>query len=215
VLPSEDGRSWLAFVDSFFKVREFRRYLRTYMHILASPTHNTLALAQESDLAEALHFLQIRLLIFTLLVTSQIITGGLVVSQLVIPLLLVVTMGNYMGLFYELARSKSPRQRSGRDFLILCSYQIGFTMPVATALQAFQLRTRAPWLLWSSLIVLIIVSPPLYVYFMRIWAEFWELPKRKVLLYAFIAAMVQTAIGFLFVFSVVFAILMLKHPHIR
>lgn len=195
VLPSKDGRTWLTFADSFFKFRDLRRYLRTYGHMLASPTRNTLALSQEGNLGKALQFLQTSVFIYTLAVVSKLITGGLIVSQLITPLLLLVAMGSFSAMFYWLARRKSPRPHSGRDFLILCSYSVGFTLPVAGAVQAFQLKALTPWRLLALAIAVIIVAIPLYVYILRVWGQFWELPKRKVFLYLVIVALVQMVVA--------------------
>jgi hypothetical protein len=193
VLPSEAGRTWLTFVDSFLKFRERARYLRTYRRILASPTRNTLALFAEGDAAEAFEFLQTSLLIYTLAVVSQLFTGGALVSELVIPLLFLVGNGSFLAIFYGLVRRRSPRPQSGHDFLILSAYSTGFTLPFAAALQAF-LRVE-PWL---GLLPVAVASIPLGVYVTRVWAEFWNVPKRKVFLYLFILSMVSTVVATVF-----------------
>jgi len=184
VLPNEESRTWLAFVDSFFKFRDLRRYFHTYWHILASPTRNTLALAEEGNSAAAFQFLQTSLFIYTVAVISKLITGGLIVSQVVIPLILLISFANFGAIFYWFARRKSPRPRSGREFLILCSYSVGLAIPFAALVEILQphatsflvAHTSSFWLpLLVFTVVLLLLMAPLYLYVLRVWGRFWEL----------------------------------------
>jgi hypothetical protein len=204
VLPNEESRTWLAFVDSFFKFRDLRRYLHTYWHILASPTRNTLALAEEGNSAAAFQFLQTSLFIYTVAVISKLITGGLIVSQVVIPLILLISFANFGAIFYWFARRKSPRPRSGREFLILCSYSVGLAIPFAALVEILQphatsflvAHTSSFWLpLLVFTVVLLLLMAPLYLYVLRVWGRFWELRKRTVFLYLLIAGLVQMVIA--------------------
>jgi hypothetical protein len=185
-LPA-DGRTWLQFADSFLKVKDRGLYLRTYGRILASPTRNTLALYAEGNPSGAFQFLQTSLLIYTLAVLSRVISGGTIVSMVAIPAMLLCSQAMFLSMFYWLARRRSQSGRSGHEFLILSAYCTGFTLPIAAALQAFQ--TIEPVL---GLLALLVACVPMYVYALRVWADFWELTKPRVFLYLFAATIVNT-----------------------
>jgi hypothetical protein len=189
VLSDATGRTWLQFADSFLKVTERGRYLRTYGRLLASPTRNTLALYAEGNPTGAFQFLQTSLLIYTLAVLSRVISGGTVVSMVALPVMLLCSQAIFLALFYWLAHRKSRSGRSGHQFLILSAYSTGFTLPIAAALQAYQ--TAEP--LWG-LLALLVACIPMYVYALRVWARFWQLSKRRVFAYLLVATMVNTIV---------------------
>lgn len=179
VLPTEDRRTWLLFVDSFLRIGDRWRDVRTFARMLASPTRNTLALFESGDAAAAFKFLQLSVFVYTLAVITPFFAGGVLVSQLAIPLMLVVTMSTFLAILYRLARRKSPLARSGHDFLVLSAYSVGFTLPIAGALQAFQLAVARTKPLLSVVPVLVAVIP-LGIYSLRVWAAFWGLSKPSV-----------------------------------
>jgi hypothetical protein len=187
LLSAADGRAWLQFADSFLKVKDRGLYLRTYGRMLASPTRNTLALYAEGNPSAAFQFLQTSLLIYTLAVLSRVISGGPIVSMVAMPVMLLCSQAIFLAVFYWLARRKSQSGRSGHEFLILSAYCTGFTLPIAAALQAFQVIEPA-----LGLLALFVACIPMYVYALRVWAHFWELRKRRVFVYLVAATMVNT-----------------------
>jgi hypothetical protein len=188
-LTAASGRTWLEFVDSFFRLRDRGLYLRTYCRILGSPTRTTLALYAEDNPSGAFQFLQTSLLIYTLAVMSRVITGGPIVSMVAIPAMFLCSQAIFLAVFYWLARRKSQSGRSGHEFLILSAYSTGFTLPITAALQAFQIMEP----LWGML-ALLVACIPMYTYILRVWADFWRIRKRRVFLYLVAATMVNVVI---------------------
>lgn len=198
LLPGTNERTFVAFADGFLKVQERWRYLRTYGRILRSPTDNTLALYDEGDAPGAFAFLQISILLYTLLVISKVFDGGPLVSELAVPVILLLSMSLFLAIFYRLAQRRSSSGRSSRDFLVLSAYTTGFTLPFAAALEL--LPSMMSGALPIAMTLLLVVA--LYVYLLRIWSRFWELRKRTVLGYLIVASLTSNVTAWIVGFAI-------------
>ena len=125
--------------------------------------------------------------IYTLVVLSRVFGGGTIVTQVAFPLMLLISQGMYLGIFYWLARRKSRTGRSGHEFLILSAYSTGFTLPIMAAPQWLQIV--APLL---GALAILLLCIPLYVYLLRLWSDFWALTKRRVFCYLMATAVLTT-----------------------
>jgi len=200
---------WVEFVDTFFKSRSYWRFLRTYGHILASPTRNTLSLLEKKDGSAAFQFLGTSFFVYGLLILSKFISRGVLGSLLLTPLYIVIAISTTLGIAYALAHRGSPTQRSGHDFLILSSYVFGFTLPIAGVIQALQ-SAMLSFILDSDLTdtrLIIVYTLPLvviialYVYLVRVWKAFWGMSTGKVILHLVLMSIATSTIGLALAFS--------------
>jgi hypothetical protein len=111
---SASAAGWLSVFDRFLKLAERKRYAATFARILRSPAKNTLALSAEGNSRHAFKFLEISALIYTLAALSTLLSGSLL-QELAMPVFLVITWSISLGLFYAMARRKSPQPRSRPD----------------------------------------------------------------------------------------------------
>ena len=186
---SASAGGWLSFFDTFLKVDERKRYAATFGRIVRSPTKNTLALTAEGNSSQAFKFLEISALIYTLAALSTMLSGSLL-QELAIPVFLVITWSITLGLFYAMARRKSPQPRSSREFLVVSSYYMGYTLPVYSAI--FLLQNASPGL--GALLFLATIVP-LCIYIVRIHKAFWQLRGRTILFYLFVSSMAGGIVG--------------------
>ena len=161
----------------------------TFGRIVRSPTKNTLALTAEGNSSQAFKFLEIGALIYTLAALSTMLSGSLL-QELAIPVFLVITWSISLGLFYAMARRKSPQPRSSREFLVVSSYYMGYTLPVYSAI--FVLQNASPAL--GALLVLATIVP-LWIYIVRVHKAFWQLRGRTILFYLFVSSMTGGIVG--------------------
>jgi hypothetical protein len=187
---SADG--WLSFYDTFLKVNERRRYAATFGRILRSPTKNTLALSAEGDSRQAFKFLEISAVIYTLAALSTLLSGSLL-QEVAMPVFLVITWSISLGLFYAMARRKSPQPRSSREFLVVNSYFMGYTLPIYSAIFVLQ---NASLVLGGLLFLATIV--PLWIYMLRVHKAFWQLRGRTILFYLFVSSFTGGIVGTVF-----------------
>jgi hypothetical protein len=186
---SASAGGWLSFYDTFLKLDERRRYATTFARILRSPTKNTLALAQEGNSHRAFKFLEISAFIYTLAVLSTMLSGGLM-QELAMPVFLVITWSISLGLLYAMARRRSPLPRSSREFLVVNSYFMGFTLPVYSAISVLQAaRPVLGGLLFLATVV------PLFIYMLRVHRAFWGLRGRTVLFYLLVSSFTGGIVG--------------------
>jgi hypothetical protein len=186
---SSSAGGWLSFFDTFLKVDERRRYAATFGRIVRSPTKNTLALTAEGNSSHAFKFLEISALIYTLAALSTLLSGSLL-QELAIPVFLVITWSISLGLFYAMARRKSPQPRSSREFLVVSSYYMGYTLPVYSAI--FLPQNASPAL--GGLLFLASIVP-LWIYIVRVHKAFWQLRGRTILFYMFASSIAGGIVG--------------------
>jgi hypothetical protein len=193
---SASAGGWLSFYDTFLKVQERKRYAATFGRILRSPTKNTLALAAEGNSRQAFKFLEISALIYTLAALSTLLSGSLL-QELAMPVFLVITWSISLGLLYAMARRKSSQQRSSREFLVVNSYYMGYTLPIYSAI--FLLQNARP-VLGGLLLLATIV--PLWIYMLRVHKAFWQLRGRTILLYLLVSSFTGGIVGTVFLVAV-------------
>jgi hypothetical protein len=189
---SASAGGWLSFYDTFLKVGERKRYAATLGRILRSPTKNTLALSAEGNSRQAFKFLEISAVIYTLAALSTLISGSLM-QELAMPVFLVITWSISLGLFYAMARRKSPLPRSSREFLVVNSYFMGYTLPIYSAI--FLLQNASPVL---GGLLLLATTVPLWIYTVRVHKAFWQLRGRTILLYLFVSSFTGGIVGTVF-----------------
>jgi hypothetical protein len=189
---STSAGGWLSFYDTFLKVGERKRYAATFGRILRSPTKNTLALSAAGNSHQAFKFLEISALLYTLAALSSLLSGSLL-QELAMPVFLVITWSISLGLFYAMARRKSPQPRSSREFLVVNSYSLGYTLPIYSGI--FLLQNASP-VLGGLLFLATIV--PLWIYMLRVHKAFWLLRGRTILFYMFVSSITGGIVGTVF-----------------
>jgi hypothetical protein len=153
---------------------------------------NTLALSAEGNSRQAFKFLEISAVIYTLAALSTLLSGSLL-QELAMPVFFVITWSISLGLFYAMARRKSPQPRSSREFLVVSSYYMGYTLPIYSAI--FLLQNASP-VLGGLLFLATIV--PLWIYMLRVHKAFWQLRGRTILFYLFVSSFTGGIVGTLF-----------------
>jgi hypothetical protein len=173
--------TYRSFAETFLKLSARKRYLVTYFHLLRSPTKNTLALAEHVDPRLAFAFLEVGAFVYALTALSRVLSfrSG-IVGALVTPVSFALTWSISLSATYWLARRKSPRNRSSREYLTLASLYLGFSLP-ATGIAEF-LQIVRPTL---GLVVFLVLLGPISIYTIRLWKRFWGLSGRRVFGYLF------------------------------
>jgi hypothetical protein len=186
---SGSAGGWLSFFDTFLKLDERKRYAATFGRILRSPTRNTLALSAEGNSRHAFKFLEISAVIYTLAALSSLLSGSLL-QELAMPVFLVITWSVSLGLFYAMARRKSPQPRSSREFLVVNSYYMGYTLPIYSAIVVVQ---NAVPVLGALLFLASIV--PLWIYMLRVHKAFWQLRGRTIVFSLLVSSFTGGIVG--------------------
>jgi hypothetical protein len=203
-LDASGRGAWMSFIDSFWNLREWPTYVRTYRRILNSPTRNTIALFEEGNSTAAFLFLQKSTFLYTVAIFANIFGGGAIFSELVVPLLLLASMSAFLAMFGFLARRKSGRGRTNLEFLTLASFVSGFTIPLSIPLEF--LLIFAPLSLSARLLVAVLLIP-LMLYVVRVWAYFWDLPKSRIFAYLMIVGLTGSTASFLIALVTLFVLL--------
>ena len=202
-LAEKPANAYLLFVDSFFKIGEFRRYVALYWQILRSPTRSTIEQFEQGTLQDSLRFLQYGAGILILLFVSQllVVPGSDLLSGFVNNVYFVLAQSVGLLLHYGLAFNRVTPRRSFAEFMRMAGLFYGFTLPISGLLQSVSLANRT-----VGSVLFIVVTLPLLVYAVRVWRSFWGLPTWVVFLLLFFSSLVGAFVGlaFIFLFSLVF-----------
>ena len=202
-LAEKPANAYLLFVDSFFKIGEFRRYVALYWQILRSPTRSTIELFEQGTLRDSLRFLEYSAGILILLFVSRllVVPGSDLLSGLVANIYFVLAQSVGMLLHYGLVFNRVNPRRSFDEFMRMAGLFYGFTLPISGLLQSVSLANRT-----VGSVLFIVVTLPLLVYAVRVWRSFWGLPTWVVFLLLFFSSLVGALVGlaFIFLFSLVF-----------
>lgn len=195
-LDEKPPNAYLLFVDSFFKIGEFRRYIELYWRILRAPTRATLELFEQGSLQDALRFLEYSAGILLLIFVSQLIAvpGSDLLSGLAANAYFVLAQSVGLILHYRLAAGRITPRRSFAEFMRLAAVFYGFTLPISGALQAISLANRT-----VGSVLFIVATLPLLIYAVRIWRRFWGLPAWAVFLLLFFSSLVGALVGLAFI----------------
>ena len=90
-----------------------------------------------------------------------------------------------------------PLPRSSREFLVVNSYFIGYTLPIYSAIFLLQIASAV---LGGLLLLATIV--PLWIYMLRVHKAFWQLRGRTILLYLFVSSFTGGIVGTVFLVAV-------------
>ncbi len=196
-LTEPPANPYLLFVDSFFKVGEFRRYAGMYGRILRSPTRATLDLFETCTLPDALRFLEYSVGILVLLFLSRVlVVPGDLLSGFVTNLYFVLAQSVGLLLHYRLA-VVWVKERKFAEFMRLAALFYGFTLPISGLFQAVSLSHRT-----AGNILFLVFTVPLLVYAVRVWKRFWGLAAWAVFLLLFFSSLVGALVGLVFIFLV-------------
>lgn len=203
VLAEKPANAYLLFVDSFFKIGEFRRYVALYWRILRSPTRSTIELFEQGTLRDSLRFLEYSAGILILLFVSRllVVPGSDLLSGLVANVYFVLAQSVGMLLHYGLVFNRVTPRKSFDEFMRMAGLFYGFTLPISGLLQSVSLANRT-----VGSILFIVVTLPLLVYAVRVWRSFWGLPTWAVFLLLFFSSLVGALVGlaFIFIFGMLF-----------
>jgi hypothetical protein len=130
-LAEAPANAYLLFVDSFFKLGEFRRYAGMYGRILRSPTRATLELFDTCNLSDALRFLEYSVGILVLLFLSRVlVVPGDLLSGFLTNVYFVLAQSVGLLLHYRLALFW-VEGRTFAAFMRLAAIFYGFTLPIS------------------------------------------------------------------------------------
>jgi hypothetical protein len=200
-LAEAPANAYLLFVDSFFKLGEFRRYAGMYGRILRSPTRATLELFDTCNLSDALRFLEYSVGILVLLFLSRVlVVPGDLLSGFLTNVYFVLAQSVGLLLHYRLALFW-VEGRTFAAFMRLAAIFYGFTLPISGLFQAVSLSHRT-----AGSILFILFTLPLLIYAVRVWKRFWGLPAWAVFLLLFFSSLAGALVGlgFLFVVGLLF-----------
>jgi hypothetical protein len=184
-------------VDSFLRVSEISRYVRTYATILSSPTRKTIELYHTKQASSAVEFLAFSASLYLVMVFSKvyIIQEMEIVASLItaIQFLLIISISN--SLYYLFMYHSAPVKRSFHEFVHFSSLQLGFTIVPAAVGQWLQLINP----IVGSLVILCTLVP-VFVYMIRVWKYFWGASGAMVFGFLALSSMIGGIVGIIFLF---------------
>jgi hypothetical protein len=140
--PGGERGAVLLLLDSFLRIREFKAWGWTFVHILRSPSKNMLAIAKAGDERSALAYLQTSMFLYIAFALSHVLVGGDIKRELVVPLALAVDLVVAFWLFFVLARGAATVPRTPHEYLEFSALMIGTT--IAVTAMWFLLLTISP-----------------------------------------------------------------------
>ena len=160
--------------DSFFKLRDIKRYAFFYWKLLSSPTKNTIEAFEAGRLIDGVRFLEYSIGVYLLGLSvsglDELISDNEIVKTLSQPVLTLVTYTVTFTLFYLAMRNKGTHERTSREIILFACLTTGFTLPTSIA----ALMGTA------GLLVLFALWVPLTLYLVRTWRYFWGASGKRV-----------------------------------
>lgn len=194
-LAKQPRHAFVMLVDSFLRISEIGRYVRTYATILSSPTRRTIELYHTKPPAAAVEFLAFSASLYLVMVFSKVyvIQEMAVVASLITAcqFLLIISISN--ALYYLFMVHSSPVRRSFHEFVHFSSLQLGFTLVPAALGQWLQLVNPIA----GSLVTLCLLVP-LFVYMVRVWKYFWGASGTMVFGFLALSSLIGGVAGIIF-----------------
>ena len=160
--------------DSFFKLRDIKRYAFFYWRLLSSPTKNTIEVFEAGRLIDGVRFLEYSIGVYLLGLAlsgfDELISDNEIVKTLGQSVQIFVTYTVTFTLYYLAMRNKGTHERTSREFILFACLTMGFTLPTNIA----ALMGTAGELAWFALCV------PLIFYLVRTWRYFWGASGKRV-----------------------------------
>ena len=167
--------SYAFLADSFFKLRDIKRYVFFYWRLLTSPTKNTIEAFEAGRLIDGVRFVEfsigVYLLGFSVSGLDELISDNEIVQTLGQSVWTFVTYTVTFTLFYLAMRNKGTHARTSREFILFACLTTGFTLPPSIAALMGGI---------AGALVLFALWVPLTLYLVRTWRYFWGASGRRV-----------------------------------